>query len=118
MACHDDVTAGHLGVTRSLDKIQKRFFWPRLAQQVIRYVRSCTDCQTKKRSTERRAGMLKSVKSSEPFERVGIDLIGPFPPVKIRKQTHNRCSRLSDQMGDSTAGPACKDQGSGRFLRS
>ena len=45
-------------------------------------MRSCTDCQTKKRSKERRTGMLESIKSSEPFERVGIDLLGPFPRSK------------------------------------
>lgn len=44
LACHDDVIAGHLGVTPTLDKTRKRFFWPRLGRQVIRYVRSCTDC--------------------------------------------------------------------------
>ncbi len=61
LACHDDVTAGHLGITRTLDKIRKRFFWPRFTQKVILYVRSCVDCQTKKRSTEKRAGMMKSM---------------------------------------------------------
>lgn len=27
-ACHDDITAGHLGENKTLDKIQSRFFWP------------------------------------------------------------------------------------------
>lgn len=38
LACHDDVTAGQLGVTRTIDKIRKRYFWPRMNGQVVHYV--------------------------------------------------------------------------------
>lgn len=78
LACHDDVTAGHLGVTKTLDKIEKRFYWPGMRKQIIRYVLSCVDCQTKKRAQDRPAGYLTPIRSNQPFERVGIGLIGPF----------------------------------------
>lgn len=29
-ACHDDVTAGHLGLKRTLNKIGQRYFWPKM----------------------------------------------------------------------------------------
>lgn len=32
LTCHDDVTAGHLGTTRTLHKIRQRFFWPRMTK--------------------------------------------------------------------------------------
>ena len=79
LACHDNVTAGHLGVTRTLSKVYRRFSWPKMSQQVSQYVRSCQDCQTKKGLRSRPAGLLSPIRSSEPFERIGIDLIGPFP---------------------------------------
>ena len=79
LACHDDVTAGHLGVTRTTYKIQQRYHWPRMKPQIVRFVLSCIDCQTKKRSREAPAGLLRPIQARRPFEKVGIDLIGPFP---------------------------------------
>ncbi len=61
LACHDDVTAGHLGVTRTQAKINQRFYWPKMIQSVSQYVRSCEDCQTKKKPKERPAGYLEPV---------------------------------------------------------
>lgn len=78
-ACHDDVTAGHLGTTRTIDKIRKRYFWPKMFSKITSYVRSCLDCQTKKGVRQRPAGFLTPIRTTQPFERVGIDLTGPFP---------------------------------------
>ena len=77
--CHEATTAGHQGIKRTLDKIRKRYYWPRMTKQVIQHVRSCVECQMKKRSLERPASFLMSVNSQQPFGRIGIDLIGPFP---------------------------------------
>ena len=38
LACHDDITAGHLGVSRTLFKVNQRFFWPKRTQEVTHYV--------------------------------------------------------------------------------
>ena len=77
--CHEATTAGHLGEKRTLDKIRLRYFWPKMSKQVIQHVRSCVECQMRKRTLERPAGFLTSINSNRPFERIGIDLIGPFP---------------------------------------
>ncbi|KZS10218.1 Uncharacterized protein APZ42_025366 [Daphnia magna] len=79
LACHSDVTAGHLGVTRMTYKIQQRHYWPGMRRQITRFVLSCVDCQTKKRAREASAGLMRPIRVSQPFEKVGIDLIGPFP---------------------------------------
>jgi hypothetical protein len=47
-ACHDDIMAGHLGRTRTYDKVQQWYFWPSLARDVDRYVRVCRECQARK----------------------------------------------------------------------
>ena len=49
LACHDDKTAGHLGAHRTLDKITKCYSWPRMRRDIIRYVWSSADCQSKKK---------------------------------------------------------------------
>lgn len=82
LACHDDKSAGHLGVSRTLDKIKKRYFWFGMRRDITQYVKSCADCQTKKRPLERPKGLMTSIRVTQPFEKVGIDLIGPFPRSK------------------------------------
>lgn len=78
LACHDDVTAGHLGRTRTLSKINKRFFWPKMTQQVTSYVRSCEECQNTKKPKQRPVGYLEPIRIQQPFEKVRLDIIGPF----------------------------------------
>ena len=82
LSCHDDITAGHLGTTRTVSKIRQRYFWPGMNKQIISYVLSCIDCQTKKKPLNKPAGLLKSIAPGKPFERMGIYLIGPFPLSK------------------------------------
>jgi hypothetical protein len=50
-----------------------------MTQCVISYVRSCIDCQSKKQPKEHPAGYLASIRSQRTFEKIGLDLIGPFP---------------------------------------
>jgi hypothetical protein len=50
-----------------------------MTQCVISYVRSCIDFQSKKQPKEHPAGYLASIRSQRTFEKIGLDLIGPFP---------------------------------------
>lgn len=79
-AMHDDITSGHLGFARTLHRIRQRFYWPRLWKTTKHYVASCDVCQRHKQPTTPSAGPLQPVKPpTSPFEKVGIDLLGPFP---------------------------------------
>jgi hypothetical protein len=78
-AYHDDLMSGHLGVRRTLTKISNRFFWERLAIDVTNYVQSCPYCQGRKGVNKRPAGFLQCIQVARPFQKVGIDLLGPFP---------------------------------------
>ncbi len=82
-SCHEATTAGHLGVHRTLDKIRRRYYWPRMRRQIIHHVHSCIECQMRKRPLERPAGLMTSISSLRPFERIGVDLLGPFPLSKF-----------------------------------
>lgn len=76
---HDDATAGHLSFYKTYDRIRRRYFWPRLYSTVYKYVSSCIPCQRRKPSPPS-AGLLQPLLPPHaPFDRVGIDLLGPFP---------------------------------------
>ena len=81
--CHDDKVAGHLGVEKTYARIRDRYFWPDLKKAVKSYVQSCMDCQTRNYVPQKPCGLLQPIKVGGMFERVGIDLVGPF------KKTHN-----------------------------
>ena len=57
-------------------------FWNTLAQEVTAYVKSCLLCQKRKSVcslTSLPTGMLQSIKVDRPFQKIGVDLLGPFP---------------------------------------
>jgi hypothetical protein len=74
---HNTRMAGHLGVTKTCNRIRQRFYWPGYRKDVTRWCRRCNKCaQTNKRVT--RAALVHDLVGS-PLERVGIDIVGPFP---------------------------------------
>ncbi|GFU73928.1 transposon Ty3-I Gag-Pol polyprotein [Trichonephila clavipes] len=44
---HDAPTAGHLGFAKTLTGYAKRFYWPGMYRNVVRYVMHCRECQRK-----------------------------------------------------------------------
>ncbi|KAM7281938.1 DDE-type integrase/transposase/recombinase [Ixodes scapularis] len=80
-ACHDDPTSGHLGYSRTLARIREKYYWPKLPKTVHLYTRSCHECQRRKKPPTRPAGLLQPIPPpTAPFQQIGMDLLGPFPP--------------------------------------
>ena len=71
---HDDKTAGHLGATRTLEKVAGRFFWPGMNSDVTKYCETCEICQRRRRPTPQMHASLRTDTYSRPFERVAIDI--------------------------------------------
>ena len=81
-ACHDDATAGHLSLNKMYIKIQVRFYWKGMYSDVEFWCKSCVDCATKKTPKHRPKAPLNPLPAvSGPFDRVAVDVLGPFPPT-------------------------------------
>lgn len=79
-ACHSEVTSGHLGYTRTLNRVRQRYYWPGLPAAVKHYVQTCLDCQRRKSPPAKPAGLLQPVQVPQtPFDQIGMDLLGPLP---------------------------------------
>lgn len=74
--CHDQT--GHLGIQKTIHRINQHYHWPGLYRDVVHYVRSCPTCQTYKKSQEQPAGKMCWSRVEGPWEIVSTDLIGPL----------------------------------------
>ena len=76
---HDNPTAGHLGVAKTLAKLARNYYWPGMFREATRYVRACKNCQKHKAQQVAPAGKMHATNVEQPWEMVSVDLVGPLP---------------------------------------
>ncbi|BHF70141.1 hypothetical protein SprV_0301319100 [Sparganum proliferum] len=74
---HHDL--GHVGVTKTEAAARQRFWWPRLREQVANFCNACPTCASFKGTIPRHRAPLQPMITGFPFERVGVDIVGPLP---------------------------------------
>uniref|UniRef100_W8B595 RNA-directed DNA polymerase n=1 Tax=Ceratitis capitata TaxID=7213 RepID=W8B595_CERCA len=79
---HNGPSGGHLGITKTLEKIKQRFYWVGCRQSVAEWIANCTECIAAKGPKSRSHGQMKQYNAGAPFERVAMDVAGPFPMSK------------------------------------
>ena len=94
---HDEPTAGHYGVSRTIDRITAHYYWPKMRAEITDYVRACLQCKKYKPSNTKPTGLLQTVSSNKRFEIVAIDLFEPLPKTSQGNQwiliVEDLCSR-------------------------
>src|SRR6059058_1662492 len=73
---HNHETGAHFGVEATYNKIAERYYWKGMYKDIKRYIRYCDTCQ--RRGQKGGKGNLYPIKVGEPFERIGIDFVGPL----------------------------------------
>ncbi|GET57239.1 putative integrase core domain protein [Rhizophagus irregularis DAOM 181602=DAOM 197198] len=74
---HNDPTAAHFSVDTMFDKIQSRYYWPQMYNDIRSYVMSCDSCQ--RRGKQKTKLPLHPIPVESPFHQIGIDFVGPLP---------------------------------------
>lgn len=82
---HDYHFAGHLGVNKTTDRILRHFFWPGIKKDVVRYCRVC-QVTGKPNQVIPPAPLQPIPVTSEPFEYIILDCVGPLPRTKSGNQ--------------------------------
>ncbi|GJP37508.1 hypothetical protein CLOM_g9924 [Closterium sp. NIES-68] len=71
---HDNPTSGHFGVDKTTKTLHRNYYWPNMADDVRKYVSSCTACQIMKSSHQRAAGLLQPLDPPErPWQHITMD---------------------------------------------
>ena len=76
---HDHIFGGHLGVEKTYFKIRDQYFWEKMYTTVKNYCLSCDICNRRTSQGGSKAPMGLYQIPGKPFERVHIDVLGPFP---------------------------------------
>ena len=86
---HETLLGGHLGIQKTLDRVMSSFYWPCLQSEVNLFCRSCDLCQkTTPKGRVPHVPLNKMPLIDTPFQRVAIDLVGPFSPITERRNRY------------------------------
>ncbi|GFV72311.1 hypothetical protein TNCV_637731 [Trichonephila clavipes] len=114
---HDAPTAGHLGFAKTYDRIRKRFYWPGMYRNVVRYVMHCRECQRRKSVPQRPPGRLVPIPPAiAPFQRIGNDLLGRFPKSAHGNKWIIVCTDYSTRYAITKALPTAEVDEIAKFL--
>lgn len=77
--CHEEIGGGHLGTKKTTSKVVERFKWPNMHLDITNWVKSCAICSRRKGPLGVRGLQVPHEVPETPFEKIGIDFIGPLP---------------------------------------
>lgn len=85
---HDHAWSGHLGVTKTYDRILQHFFWPAMKADVVQFCNTCHTCQLvgKPNQAVPPAPLRPIPAVGEPFEHILVDCVGPLPKTRAGNQ--------------------------------
>ena len=89
----------HPGPKATLKKVESRYYWPSMAQDVTNFVKSCHNCQAVKASKTIVPPMSNRPILAQRFQEVQIDIVGPLVAsegFKYLLTVVDRCSRYFD----------------------
>ena len=90
---HQHASAGHFGVTASISRVKKNFYYPNLHQDVRTRVATCLQCLAKVTKEKRNAGIHVPQKCGYPCQTLFVDLVGPLPQTN---KGHNYIMSVQD----------------------
>ena len=80
---HSTPSAGHLGETKTRNRLQPLYYWKALRQDVHNYVRGCRTCQATKARNHKPFGFLQPIPPPETkWQVITMDFITPLPETK------------------------------------
>lgn len=75
-AYHDNKAGGaHFGVEKVMAALKRKYYWPRMHQEIYDYIQSCDRCQRIKKCKHNRPPPLTSMPIDGPFARWHIDFL-------------------------------------------
>lgn len=79
---HTSKVAGNFGVRETVANLQRYVYWPKMQEQVARFIRGCMLCCTRKPSN-RKEGLYHPLPvPTRPWEIISMDFVGSLPTTR------------------------------------
>jgi hypothetical protein len=73
--------AGHFGIAKTIELVERSFWWPHLQQFVEDYICTCDTCCRAKMPRHHHYGLLQPLPTpSKPWQSISMDFIRDLPP--------------------------------------
>ena len=77
---HNDALSGHLGISRTIRRTQRLYYWRLMNSDIEKWIKSCELCSERKQPPNPVKAQIQCMPvASMPFERVSTDIMGPMP---------------------------------------
>ena len=76
---HAGVMGGHLGESKTLQQLKRRFYWPGHSLDVKIWCQTCSICASRKTATPKNCAPLQTIKAGSPMQVIAVDIMGPLP---------------------------------------
>ena len=77
---HKSPFSCHFGINATTKKLQQKYYWPQMQQDVIYMINNCRQCNLNKGRTAR--APIHPYAPGEPLEHLICDVLGPLPKTK------------------------------------
>lgn len=78
--CHDSPLSAHGGFFKTIDRVRRLYYWPKMENEIRLYVKSCEICKASKQAIGcQTAPMGKQSEVEKPWQMIYIDFVGPLP---------------------------------------
>jgi len=80
---HDDIREGHPGISRTMEKIQREYYFPGMYRKLKHYIKRCDHCNRNKNTYQKPKGeMIKETETpTRPWSRLTADFL-EMPKIK------------------------------------
>jgi transposase InsO family protein len=75
-------SVGHAGIDKVTYVMREHYYWPGMEEDIRMHINNCLECQMTKPKPNRDRAPFQPTLVGEPFEKVAIDISGPFHPSK------------------------------------
>jgi hypothetical protein len=88
--CHDTAFGGHFGISRTISKVMRNFWWPGVRSYVKDYVSSCEACGRAKKPKRKPFGLLQPLPiPNRPWADISMDFVTGLPESAVGKNQYN-----------------------------
>ena len=93
---HEPVYCGHLGSAKTLERVQRSFFWPGIKSDVENFCRQCPACQSSKNRSQKPFGLPNPF--SAPFRRFEVLTMDEVSGLPTSARGHTKAWIFVDKL--------------------